>query len=1313
LLGDPGAGKTSAFEQEAEETGGILIKARDFATFDPQPISKGVVLFIDGLDEMRAGSDDAKGPLDIVRRNLQRVGYPRFRLSCRDADWLGASDSHALTSVSPNGDVSTLRLEPLTDSDIVRILTAEPEIREPSEFIAKATQFGLRDLLKNPHTLRLIIEAVKGNDWPNSRKSVYDMACKNLMKEMNKEHRNARREGLPPSDALLNAAGFLGAVQLLSGIAGYALDLGASGRQHVEIQNLSNAFNLPLLPAMRTALFQADGEERRIPIHRSIAEYLGARFIANEIEAHGLPVGRVLALITAGDGGIFPDLRGLAAWLSVHCLAARRALIERDPLGIVLYGDVKEYPASDKDLILEAFGQSASRFHAFRFEDWTSAPLGALCTADMESTFSKVLVGEGRDKESLAIVDCVLDAMRHGEHLQNLDAAVLRIVGDSTYRPSTRVDALDACLTFLNPDDRRLKDICEKIRDGAIEDRDDEVLGTLLSALYPLQIQPVEVLDYFHPLKDGRLLGRYFRFWRSEVAESTPEASLPMLLDQMVERRKLLDSSERDSFLSHLVGDMLRRVLDEHGDRVDDVRLSSWLSIGLDKYSHPRLENKLLAFVRQWLEARPKRYKGVLNNCFDQCRSDEKVRYCLYSCMQRLYGARPPEDIHDWYIDKAKSEADETRSEFYFDQAVMSLQSIEADLLVNLDVFESWIKETQKFEKWILPFISCEIGDWRQQNFRSEREHKDEWRKRQGEWMSFFLKNIDSIRQGTAHAKILHDLALAHMGMLLDASGETPEERLSHFLANDQALIKAAHQGFRNSLTRQDLPTVEDILSSDAKGKMFFIRSPVLVGIQELFDADADAVLRLDDSLLRRLIAFHLTHSFGDDLRWFKALLSSRPALVADVIALYEKTMMRTRKDHISQAYSLAFNEDYAAVAPLVLPILLNSFPMKALKKHVESMLDSLLKGALRHIDRSILGELVQEKLQHSGLDSAQKVYWLATGLLIDPEKYESALAAFIGKSTARTRQLSEFLHARGMQAIPDVVLPDSVLGLLIEMLAPGCSPERPNGAHFVTAPMHTADLVRSSIHTLGGSTKRSAANELERLLTRPSLSRWHDALRASLYSQRIAVRKAEFRPLSPDRVSRTLSNSQPSNAADLSALVYEAILDIGRNIRDSSTNDYKQYWSYDSKNARLIKSKPENDCRDALLSDLKERIGKLGIDAVKEGYYADDKRADIRVSFGGATGINIPIEIKKDRHSELWTALQSQLVGRYTRDPGTDGYGIYAVFWFGGEGMPPPEIGRRPRTPLELEKLLRSTIPVNVRSKISICVIDCSLPDR
>jgi hypothetical protein len=105
LLGDPGAGKTTSFEAEALASGGCFIRARDFLTFDVRPEWRDKTLFIDGLDETRSGATDGRVPLDLLRRKLDQLGRPRFRLSCREADWSGNSDRVHLNQVAPDGAV--------------------------------------------------------------------------------------------------------------------------------------------------------------------------------------------------------------------------------------------------------------------------------------------------------------------------------------------------------------------------------------------------------------------------------------------------------------------------------------------------------------------------------------------------------------------------------------------------------------------------------------------------------------------------------------------------------------------------------------------------------------------------------------------------------------------------------------------------------------------------------------------------------------------------------------------------------------------------------------------------------------------------------------------------------------------------------------------------------------------------------------------------------------------------------------------------------------------------------------------------------
>jgi hypothetical protein len=76
LLGDPGAGKSTAFKCEYEALGGErahLISARDFLTLAPRTEWGDKTLFIDGLDEVRTGSSDARTPFDAIRARLDAL----------------------------------------------------------------------------------------------------------------------------------------------------------------------------------------------------------------------------------------------------------------------------------------------------------------------------------------------------------------------------------------------------------------------------------------------------------------------------------------------------------------------------------------------------------------------------------------------------------------------------------------------------------------------------------------------------------------------------------------------------------------------------------------------------------------------------------------------------------------------------------------------------------------------------------------------------------------------------------------------------------------------------------------------------------------------------------------------------------------------------------------------------------------------------------------------------------------------------------------------------------------------------------------
>ena len=93
----------------------------------------------------------------------------------------------------------------------------------------------------------------------------------------------------------------------------------------------------------------------------------------------------------------------------------------------------------------------------------------------------------------------------------------------------------------------------------------------------------------------------------------------------------------------------------------------------------------------------------------------------------------------------------------------------------------------------------------------------------------------------------------------------------------------------------------------------------------------------------------------------------------------------------------------------------------------------------------------------------------------------------------------------------------------------------------------------------------------------------------------------------------------------------------------------------------------------------------------------------------------NVPIEIKKDSHRDLWKAMRDQLMAQYTTDPATDGYGIYLVLWFADPNKPAsrhPD-GSRPSTPEELRRRLEQELTADQARKIAVIVMDVTKPSR
>ena len=393
LLGDPGAGKTEAFKTErAADPGSVCVRARHFISrsLGRHPEWKAKTLFIDGLDEVRAGRPDARRPMDRILERLERLGSPNFRLSCRAADWLGRNDLQEIVSTAGYRNVRVLHLEPLRDEDILRIL-ADLEVPEPDDFLNEARERDLDGLLGNPHSLGLLVKAMGHDEWPRDRRTTFQMACRTLARERNSQHHAGHRSAPLSLERIMAAAGHLSALLLLSDKEQVSIDPWEDP-DSLCLEDVSDGDRPALLRALKSNLFSGRPDSSFVPPHRQLAEFLGARFPAcpHRFRSPGEPGS------CAHDRRRWCGRDGIARTVRVAG-GLRQAVPTRPhregPRWNRAVRDVQGFRSDEVENLLRAFADRADEIKAW---SWPSLALASLIGDHTVQVLARLLSDEDR-----------------------------------------------------------------------------------------------------------------------------------------------------------------------------------------------------------------------------------------------------------------------------------------------------------------------------------------------------------------------------------------------------------------------------------------------------------------------------------------------------------------------------------------------------------------------------------------------------------------------------------------------------------------------------------------------------------------------------------------------------------------------------------------------------------------------------------------------------------------------------------------------------------------------------------------------------
>ena len=1132
LLGPAGSGKTTEFLREARKTTvGHYVSARNFLTQEDWVNWEGKTLFIDGLDEVRFAGDDIRIPFDEIRNKLKKLGKPQFRLSCREADWLGINDSKHLQDATRNGRVTILRLDPLSLEEVTAALHHNfPEV-DPEDFLDQAEIHGIKELLSNPQSLHMLVKVVnKRSDWPKNRMDTFGMACRALIKEHNPEHLIANQD-FPVSNST-NIAGRLCAILLLTGSSGFTRRPDSTDKL-ISMQEVWGKDDLTRsLTVLASKLFEKARDDSFEPMHRQVAEFLGSKYLTSQIN-QGLPLSRILSLMEYENGSIVSDMRGLGAWLAAHCSTARSEFIARDPIATVLYGDVEGFSIMEKCRVLTNTREKLSENPQTLRTLVNNSRTGDLATKETAPLFQDVLSTRAPSEDLQLYARFLISALSHGSVHPELHSTLWIVVRNSGWRSPVRIAALDLLLStcLANPATTYESDeLLQEVHAGEVEDADDELKGVLLRHFFIRDRSLTEILKFLERPKSPSLFGTYQNFWLhlelDEVSNDELISSLDIIQAKLDAYRS---NSSRLALSASLVGRVFLRLLSCLVDRSSWApieRLIGWLNLARKVQSPGSQHTEQL---KNSLRGQGELLKAIVVKQTERALASNDFVQSMHQVDILLLNINYQAAIgSEWFLARARSTADERVAEWYIQRVAGLLHSSEANGDRLSDVKSSLIGTPRLLDSLTTRMFELEETEF--QGARLAREYSERKKERQNNWRKAI--KAESLSDSSLPVGLLNQLAQVYFGEAIDIEGSSAIERMQDLLGNGtQDLIDKILFGLRTAIHRADVPDSSAILDLRSEQRIHALSLPILAGLQEGAGMSESGELQLSDSQMRTALAIYYSMRLPQNAvrppPWLTYVLESDPELCADVLVDAVGVRLKAGDECRETCYQLAFSPEYSEVASFAVLPLLRIFPVRCANKLLIA-LTWLLRAASNHVAADALQTVVQTRLSRKGMNMGQRICWLGAQLLLNQELYRDSFQSYIESGEQRVQHLVQFLSEQDSSTQWIDAMDSPTATMLAGVIGRSYSP-----IHFdLNTDIYSSDSARASkcvttlIDKLTFDPSDEVTHLLEGLNDNQELSPWHSRLKIAADTQRMVRQISRFRPLDVRSVVAVLDDA-------------------------------------------------------------------------------------------------------------------------------------------------------------------------------------------
>ena len=537
LLGEPGMGKTEVLQEflskRRMKTGAdcdllyldlrsygeegrlynSIFRSDEFASWINS--NRVLEIVLDSLDECMIYLKTV-APMLIEELRKYPLSRLHLRIACRISEW-PILLHRELPKIWGTGNYGEYELVPLRQQDIVA--AALEENLDSDAFLKTLEERRMAPFANKPITLIMLLKQYQqSGSLDDNQEDLYHSYCLHLCRDFNPFRRDIKAVGQLEPSLRLAVAERIAAITMFCKRANIYTgpdETGAIPHEDVTISDMAGGMESEsgrnvlitesnLYEVLGTGLFSGWKEERFVWGHWTYAEYLAARFIIR----HGVALDQIKDLIFIRQefdeegGRVVPQLKETAAWMAAMHRPLFDEIMKSDPQILL------RSPIASSDFALRK-SLTVSLLRMGNEEKLTDFDLRQSYKVLSHPELSSQLLPYIKDKTKGFLVRRMAIDIAEACGSRELITDLIGVALDESDNTHIRIQAADAIVQIGDPFS---KERLRPLLNAGDADKDDELKGCALKALWPDHLNAEELFSYIAKPKRENLFGLYKLF---------------------------------------------------------------------------------------------------------------------------------------------------------------------------------------------------------------------------------------------------------------------------------------------------------------------------------------------------------------------------------------------------------------------------------------------------------------------------------------------------------------------------------------------------------------------------------------------------------------------------------------------------------------------------------------------------------------------------------------------------------------------------------------------------------------------------------